>query len=1062
MLVVDLIILIIQAGDQIPADSIIFDHNKVLANEASLTGEPDDLKKTKDGDPFLLSSCLITEGEEVRALVIGIGLRSQWGKIKANLVSEAVNTPLQDKLEDMTKSIGYVGMFASCATFIALIISIWARDGGKDIVSGFVNAFILSITVVVVSIPEGLPLAVTISLAYSTKKMYADNCFIRVLAACETLGNATTICSDKTGTLTENRMTVVEGWFADHVFDADQFSKGHVTEALGGFPPNGESKKIAKTSLLAPQILDILVPHIAVNRTAYRVWPIVKESANSQALSDQRPSIIGNKTEGALLDMIGRWGFQEEDEKPLYYSPDHDDRIYAFNSGKKRSTAVIHLGSNSVPQVRMFVKGASEWILKDCSHYLNREGKMEILTPNKREEIEKHLETMANKALRTLILTHRDFERVDDLPGNWHENPPDGECLCLDALVGIQDPLRADVPNAVRTAQEAGVLVRMVTGDNIATASAIARQCGILNSDGMALEGPKFRRMTPSEVDNVLPRLQVLARSSPEDKFLLVTRLNGYGLPNSSQEWEQKHANDLVPDTSKDAVMKKGFDNMITPLWATHRDALMPGYREEWEKQYPEGGQVVGVTGDGTNDAPALKAADVGLSMGITGTKVAQGASDIVLLDDRFSSIVRAMAWGRAVYDNIRKFLQFQLTVNVVALLLVFFGAVSGLGEPLNAVQMLWVNLVMDTLGALALGTEAPVPALLKRKPYKRSASLISRPMMRFIGGQSLFQLTLLMTLMFAAPDLFKVNGHHLLRSESGSHETICDQFSVKKTSTAAFVMSEESSDVVISDFSSTSAPQTYSWTLPSFASISCADFHHYCPDKHYDEYCYQLDDHVMKLQDASLWTYFNQSSLSDQAWLDNFATNISGVLNHTFSSSMIEEYAVANYSRLSSYEQSLLQDVGFSFRFIDLLEESSLHSHAYRHQCLSVCLMPDFTYETLIFNTFIFCQVFNEFNARRLFDEWNIFGGILNNVTFVAVFVITAGAQVFLVYFGGLFLKTTGLSLENFLITFGLGSLALVVGFLIKFFPIVEDPNSFFKHSVEIKVSAPSTSKDV
>ena len=229
------------------------------------------------------------------------------------------------------------------------------------------------------------------------------------------------------------------------------------------------------------------------------------------------------------------------------------------------------------------------------------------------------------------------------------------------------------------------------------------------------MEGPELRRMTPAELDAILPDLQVVARASPEDKYLLVTRLNGYAMPANKEEWLAKHA------------------DKVGVTWEDDRDKLLPGYKEEWDKTHPGGGQVVGVTGDGTNDAPALKAADVGMAMGITGTKVAQDAADVVILDDKFSSIVKAILWGRCVYDAIRRFLQFQLTVNIVALMLVFIGAVTGRGEPLNAVMMLWVNLVMDTLGALALATEPPNPAMLERRPYKRDAPLVSRPMWRNI-----------------------------------------------------------------------------------------------------------------------------------------------------------------------------------------------------------------------------------------------------------------------------------------------------------------------------------------
>jgi len=720
-------IIVLQAGDMIPADSCICTINTILANESSLTGEPLDLKKSLAKDPFLISSCLVTEGEEARAVVIGVGDKSQWGKIKANLVTESVNTPLQDKLEDMTALVGYVGMGASVAIFIAKVIQIWANSkstpSSAEILSGFIDAFILAVTIVVVAIPEGLPLAVTISLAYSTKKMYQDMCFIRVLAACETMGNATNICSDKTGTLTENRMTVVEGYFGDKKYNQDDF-KG-LGNALNSVVKNN------------------LVEQICMNRTAYLVF----KDAEGKDLPS--PQCIGNKTEGALIDMCRAWGYEYETVMKEKFNPEKD-KVYAFNSGKKRSTAVLFRKDGSV---RLYAKGASEWILKDCTKVANANGGEDKMTPEKVKQIEGLIEGMANEALRTLLLAHRDFPSASALPANWEENPPDNAELVCDCVVGIIDPLRSDVKEAVKTAQEAGVIVRMVTGDNIATASAIARQCGILGPDGVAVEGPNFRKMSPKAVDAILPRLRVMARSSPDDKYLLVTRLNGHGIPSTKEEWEEKHK------------AKVGVS------WETHKDLLLPGYREEWEETRPDGGDIVGVTGDGTNDAPALKAADVGLAMGITGTKVAQGASDIVILDDKFSSIIKAILWGRSVYDNIRKFLQFQLTVNVVALSIVFIGACAGFGgSPLTAVQMLWVNLVMDTMGALALGTEGPTRELLQRKPYKRSAPLICRPMMRNIGFQSMFQLTLLLVLLFAGSNLFNV-----------PFGTVCEDYKVLK-----------------------------------------------------------------------------------------------------------------------------------------------------------------------------------------------------------------------------------------------------------------------------------------
>jgi len=403
---------------------------------------------------------------------------------------------------------------------------------------------------------------------------------------------------------------------------------------------------------------------------------------------------LGNKTECALLAMVLKLGEDYElirQQYPLAYQA-------PFSSERKRMTSVV--GGEGV--FRIYTKGASEIILERCTSFVTDTGDIVDIEEDMRQELALIIEAFSNDALRTLVMAYR------DLPGDWSaDNMTVGDKaanednleqdLTLIAMVGIEDPLRPEVKSAVRICQKAGVTVRMVTGDLLNTAKSIAKQCNILTKDGIAMEGKVFRHLSDQEAFDVIPKLQVLARSTPQDKKLLVSRLKASG-------------------------------------------------------------EVVAVTGDGTNDAPALRLAHVGLSMGIEGTGVAKQASDIIILDDNFASIVKSVMWGRNVRENIQKFLQFQLTVNLVALMVAFVAAITDQGTPLNVMQLLWVNLIMDTMAALALGTEAPTKKLLLKPPTGRNYPLISATMWRNIIGQGVYQLIVLFGILYF--------GQHLLESD--------------------------------------------------------------------------------------------------------------------------------------------------------------------------------------------------------------------------------------------------------------------------------------------------------
>ncbi|XP_075997564.1 plasma membrane calcium-transporting ATPase 2 isoform X2 [Genypterus blacodes] len=765
----------IKYGDLLPADGILIQGNDLKIDESSLTGESDHVKKSADKDPMLLSGTHVMEGSG-RMVVTAVGVNSQTGIIftllgagteeeekkekkderavedghqntgkmqDGNMESNQIKVKKQDgaaamemqplksaeggetdekerkkvsapkkeksvlqgKLTKLAVQIGKAGLLMSAITVIILVLYFaienfvlrkqpWLPECTPIYIQYFVKFFIIGVTVLVVAVPEGLPLAVTISLAYSVKKMMKDNNLVRHLDACETMGNATAICSDKTGTLTTNRMTAVEVYLGDVHY-----------------------KEIPEPGVLPPKSLDLLVHSISIN-SAYttKILPPDKEGG--------LPKQVGNKTECGLLGLVLDL---KRDYQPIRNQLPEEKlyKVYTFNSVRKSMSTVVKLPDGSF---RMYSKGASEIVLKKCGRILNEVGEPRIFRPRDKDEmVKKVIEPMACNGLRTICVAYRDFS--GDPEPNWEDEGNILTDLVAICVVGIEDPVRPEVPDAILKCQRAGITVRMVTGDNINTARAIAIKCGIIQpgEDFLCIDGKEFNRRIRNEkgeveqerMDKVWPKLRVLARSSPTDKHTLV----------------------------------KGII-----------DSTMVEQR-----------QVVAVTGDGTNDGPALKKADVGFAMGIAGTDVAKEASDIILTDDNFSSIVKAVMWGRNVYDSISKFLQFQLTVNVVAVIVAFTGACITQDSPLKAVQMLWVNLIMDTFASLALATEPPTESLLRRKPYGRNKPLISSTMTKNIFGHGVYQLVIIFTLLFVGEQIFDIDSgrNAPLHSPPSEHYTI-------------------------------------------------------------------------------------------------------------------------------------------------------------------------------------------------------------------------------------------------------------------------------------------------
>lgn len=661
-------------GDQVPADGLFVAGHSLALDESSMTGESEPVH-VNPKNPYLLSGSKVDDGQGLM-VVTGVGMLTEWGQLMAEIGEDiGEETPLQVRLNGVATLVGQVGLSVALLVLVILLIFYFVghKEGsnnsgkfksGQTSVSvamdSVVDILAIAVTIVVVAVPEGLPLAVTLTLAFAMKKMMADRALVRRLSACETMGSATTICSDKTGTLTLNQMTVVKAWVAGEMRD-----------------PGTELHSLEK------DVQNLLLEGISQNSSG-----TVFEPADGG-----EPEVAGSPTEKAVL----LWGLKMGMKYKSVKSQSTILQVETFNSIKKRAGVAVRVAESE--KVHVHWKGAAEIVLDASNKILSADNSTLLITEDMRLHLRNVIEGMAAKSLRCIAFGYQELDISEVPTGEQLEvwKIPE-EALTLFAIVGIKDPCRPEVHEAVKRCQRAGIMVRMVTGDNIVTAKAIAIECGILMPGGIAIEGAEFRDYSEEFRKEQLPKIVVMARSSPSDKLLMVRTLR-------------------------------------------------------------ELGQIVAVTGDGTNDAPALHEADIGLAMGISGTEVAKESSDIIILDDNFATVVKVVRWGRSIYLNIQKFIQFQLTVNVAALTINFVAAVSSGNVPLTAVQLLWVNLIMDTLGALALATEPPTDELLLRPPVGRRESLISNVMWRNILFQALYQIVVLLTLQFKGKDLMNLKG---------------------------------------------------------------------------------------------------------------------------------------------------------------------------------------------------------------------------------------------------------------------------------------------------------------
>lgn len=603
-------ILLLETGDKIVADGRLIQTQELNVDESTLTGESEHVTKDEDfvGEDgtqvadrvnMAYSGCFVSGGT-AKMVVTAVGKDTEFGQIAGELSTvDQSTTPLQEKLDRMGKMIAFLGIIAAV---VVLGIQIWQMRADLNF-STVSEAFITSIVLIVAAVPEGLPTIVAVSLALNIIKMTRENALVKKMVACETIGCVNIICSDKTGTLTENKMTVRKFYANDELLEPDQLRD------------------------------EFIVQNCAINSNA------------NLSKEEEGYTFVGNPTECALLVGLEKSGFDYEDIRNKY----EELKTIAFSSQKKRMTRIVKIDG----KIMAYMKGSPGKILHRCSN----------VDEAKEKELTELMQSFQEQAGRLIGFAHKELDSYNDESEEVVEND-----FVFDGFAVISDPVSDDVYDSLAKCRKAGIEVKMLTGDNIVTATAIANELHLLGEDGVAVEAKEIDEMSDEELIEALKRIRVIARSTPMIKMRVVKLLKGEG-------------------------------------------------------------NVVAVTGDGINDAPAIKHADVGIAMGIAGTEVTKEASDIVLLDDSFTTIVKAVKWGRGIYENFKRFIQFQLTVNVSSVVVIIVSIVAGFKSPFTALELLWINIIMDGPPALTLGLEPMRENLFDRKPTKRNENIISKKM---------------------------------------------------------------------------------------------------------------------------------------------------------------------------------------------------------------------------------------------------------------------------------------------------------------------------------------------